>query len=246
MVIDPAFFQALSAQVADLGEVEIKLKEGRYENELTRFRYDVVLRKTARSAPDRVALPGERPPWSAYVNARARKASRDDLVPQLRTYLRAKLPDYMVPSTFVLLSALPLTPNGKINRKALPAPERTRGGSAAAYTTPQNEVERVIASIWGELLNLDQVGTHDNFFDLGGNSLLMVQANGKLRRALETTVSLVDMFRFPTVSLLARHLSQGSDGEAALQHGQDRAQVRKDAMARRRQARPPVGPSPKR
>jgi len=246
LVIDPAFFQALSAQVPDFGEVEIKLKEGSYQNELTRFRYDVVLRKTAQSPLVSAGPSGERKPWSAYVNTRARKASREDLVPQLRTYLRAKLPDYMVPSTFVLLDALPLTPNGKINRKALPAPERSRGGSAATYTTPQNEVERVIASIWGELLNLDQVGTHDNFFDIGGNSLLMVQANGKLRRALETTVSLVDMFRFPTVSLLAKHLSQGSDGDAALQQGQDRAQVRKDAMARRRQARQHVGTPPKR
>ncbi len=246
LVIDPAFFQALSAHLPDLGEVEVKLKDGSYQNELTRFRYDVVLRKRAESALVSSAPAGEQKPWSAYVNARARRASREDLVPQLRTYLRAKLPDYMVPSTFVLLDALPLTPNGKINRKALPAPERTRQGSAATYTTPQNEVERVIASIWGELLNLDQVGTHDNFFDLGGNSLLMVQANGKLRRALETTVSLVDMFRFPTVSLLAKHLSQGSDEKAALQQSQDRAQVRKDAMVRRRQVRQHVGTPPKR
>ena len=250
LVIDPAFFQALGVRLPGSWAVEVRLKDGSYQNELTRFRYDVVLRKVADSGPSGVvaaeAEAVERKPWSAYVNERARKATRRDLVPQLRSYLRAKLPDYMVPSTFVLLDALPLTPNGKIDRKALPAPERTRKGSAAAYTTPQNEMERVIASIWAELLGLEQVGTHDNFFDIGGNSLLMVQANGKVRRALETTVSLVDMFRFPTVSRLAKHLSEGADGTASLQQSQDRAQVRKDSMARRRQARPPAGAPPKR
>jgi natural product biosynthesis luciferase-like monooxygenase protein len=244
LVIDPAFFAAFGATLRDLGDVTVMRKEGSYQNELTRFRYDVVLRKRAGGAPPEAPPPHR--PWSAYVNRPARRASGDDLGPELRTYLRSKLPDHMVPSTFVLLDALPLTPNGKIDRRALPEPGRTRRGAAAALAAPQNEVERVIASIWGELLNLDQVGTHDNFFDIGGNSLLMVQANGMLRRALDASASLVDMFRFPTVSLLAKHLSQGSDGAAALRQSRDRAQVRKDAMARRRGASQRAGTPPRR
>jgi hypothetical protein len=107
----------------------------------------------------------------------------------------------------------------------------------------------VLAGIFGQLLNLEKVGSNDNFFELGANSLLLVRANGLLRQALSVPVSLVDMFRFPTVASLARSLEQRGQGdgqghgqgdaqaEVAIQASQERAQTRQDAMARRRQAR---------
>src|SRR5262249_55492976 len=134
----------------------------------------------------------------------------------------------------------PLTPNGKVDRKALPAPDRTRREAATEYTAPGSEVERVIATVWQATLSIDRVGADQNFFDLGANSLMMVQVNGRLRSALGRSASLVDMFRFPTVRALAAHLGdEGSNkvDEALVTESADRAQTRRDAMARRRDAR---------
>jgi len=205
-----------------------------------------VARIDATWAPHGAALPAaaaaDERPWSAYANRPASAPTpRDGLVPALKAHLRERLPEYMVPAAFVLLDALPLTPNGKVDRKALPAPDRGRQETAAAYTAPEGETERVLAGIFGQLLNLEKVGSHDNFFELGANSLLLVRANGLLRQALSVPVSLVDMFRFPTVASLARSLEQRGQGDAqaevAMQASQERAQTRQDAMARRRQAR---------
>ncbi len=213
-----------------------------------RDRFDVIFRHTTKG-PDRVVVANAnanaRPrPWSDYANTPAKRATGDALTPELRAYLKAKLPDFMVPSAFVQLEALPLTPNGKTDRKALPAPDRARHEATATYAAPAGEIERTIAGVWQELLNLEQVGAGDNFFDLGANSLLMVQANGKLKVALQKPLSLVDMFRFPTVSALAAFLSKDADAQpgegdsaSTARASQDRAQTRKDAMQRRRELR---------
>jgi SAM-dependent methyltransferase/acyl carrier protein len=161
-----------------------------------------------------------------------------DLVPALRAQVADRLPDYMVPAAFVLLPRLPLTPNGKVDRKALPAPERSqRPTSAAPATPPANELERMIAGCWQKLLGLEEVSTGDNFFDLGANSLLVVRASGMLGAALGRTVSLLDLFRFPTVAALAAHLGAAAAPDAAPvaagKAGTDRAAARKAALQRR-------------
>jgi acyl carrier protein len=143
----------------------------------------------------------------------------------------------MVPTAFVVLDALPRTPNGKIDRNALPAPDRSRVEGTTAVA-PESDIERTIAGVWQDMLALDAVGVETNLFDLGANSLMMVQANSRLREALSRNVSLVEMFRFPTVRSLAEHLDGGSEQVAvAMQSSQDRGQTRKDAMQRRREAR---------
>ena len=150
--------------------------------------------------------------------------------------MRDKLPDFMIPSAFVFLSSIPLTPNGKIDKKALPSPERGRKDTSRAYVPPNSDLERSIALIWKELLGLDEIGTGDNFFDLGANSLLMMRANAKIRAAVGKSVALVDMFRFPTVAALSSHLSEKAAAPevCARAEGQDRAQARLSAAARRR------------
>lgn len=156
---------------------------------------------------------------------------------ELKTLLQGRLPDFMVPSAFVTLDALPLTPNGKVNRRALPAPERTRQ-EAAIYVPPENELERVIATVFAEALGIDHVGAHDNFFDLGAHSLLMVQVHARLQEALDRRLSLIQLFRFPTVSSLAGHLSADeADGAEAMQRGSERADRRRESLVRRQQAR---------
>jgi amino acid adenylation domain-containing protein len=162
----------------------------------------------------------------------------------LHPWLSEHLPPYMVPSAFVLLPALPLTAHGKVDTRALPAPDGHRTslglGLGAAYTPPQSELERRVAAVWQEVLKLDQVGIHDNFFELGGNSLLLAQAHRRLREALQADLALVDLFKYTTVSALAKHLGakQGAAEKAPATHQriQDEAHKRKEALARRQQA----------
>ncbi|HEY0512849.1 MAG TPA: amino acid adenylation domain-containing protein [Thermoanaerobaculia bacterium] len=125
----------------------------------------------------------------------------------LLAHLRERLPEYMVPSAFVFLPALPLSPNGKVDARALPAPERVRPELEAAYAAPKSELERIIAAVWQEALAVDTVGIHDNFFDLGGHSLLLARVHSRLREVLGRDLSLVELFKNPTVSSLAAALS---------------------------------------
>ncbi|MDF5714837.1 MAG: amino acid adenylation domain-containing protein, partial [Rhizonema sp. NSF051] len=114
-------------------------------------------------------------------------------VSELHRFLRQKLPEYMVPSTFVMLKALPLTPNGKVNPSALPEPDDHRPELEATYEPPRTEVEQTIANIWQQILHVEKVGIHDNFFDLGGHSLLLVQIQAKLREGLNTNIAIVNL-----------------------------------------------------
>jgi acyl carrier protein len=125
---------------------------------------------------------------------------------ELRKFLKQKLPEYMIPSAFVFLDALPLTPNGKIDRKALPAPDQTRPELEDNYVAPRTAVEEMIAEIWAEVLKLDTVGVHDNFFDLGGHSLLCAQLISRLRNTLQVEVPLRSVFEMPTVAQLAHEI----------------------------------------
>ena len=130
---------------------------------------------------------------------------------ELRRFLQAKLPDYMVPALCVWLDTLPLAPNGKVDRQALPAAEMRSMAIDSTYVTPGTEVERTIAMIWQEVLQVDRVGMHDNFFDLGGHSLAMVQVHSKLQDIYSRDLSLVDLFRYPTISALVQ-LCQSTGG----------------------------------
>ncbi|MEA5602484.1 amino acid adenylation domain-containing protein [Nostoc sp. UHCC 0252] len=129
-------------------------------------------------------------------------------IPELRSFLESKLPSYMMPAAFVLLEAFPLTPNGKVDRKALPEPDTARPELEAAYQPPQTEVEKTIAEIWQKVLQLEDVGIHDNFFELGGHSLLLVQVHNQLREIFQRDLSVLDLFRYPTINSLANYLNQ--------------------------------------
>lgn len=170
-------------------------------------------------------------------------ASEADAAPaarELKEYLREHLPEPMVPSHFVTLDAFPLTPNRKIDRKALPAPmeagARPARAAADAGGPPASDLEAKVLAIWQEVLQLPDIDTEDNFFDLGGHSLLAVKVHRRLNETLERPLAITDLFRFPTVKSLADFLSDGSGG-ASLQGSQDRAAMRREAMAARRGAR---------
>ncbi|MEH1791682.1 amino acid adenylation domain-containing protein [Nostoc sp.] len=152
---------------------------------------------------------------------------------ELRTYLKELLPEYMVPGVFIFLDTLPLLPNGKVNRRALPVPEDLRPTLTTTYEVPQSEMEQQIAKLWQEVLYLDRVGIHDNFFDLGGHSLLMIQVNHKLQGNLQRNISVVEMFQNPTIYSLAQYLSQ--QRQLSFTGTRDRANKQIEAINRKKQ-----------
>ncbi len=350
LALDPQVFLALRSAVPDLAEVELRLKDSRHANEMTRFRYDVVLRKAGGAHAPAVEAPAVQAPavctrdalrallrdlavrisgipnarvradvraamllargeggktagdlrsaaseagssidpsdlldldpayevfttwsaagadrfdmiarhrmrgprvrvapseavaarpWADHANVPARALWRGSWNAELRAYLRGKLPEYMVPGAFVALDAFPQTPNGKVDRKALPAPDRARADEGqATHAPPQSQMEKAIAEIFQDLLSMDRVSVDHNFFELGANSLMMVQASVRLRKALAKNVVLLDLFRYPTVRALAAHLGEGAGMAAeALKQSQERAEARRDAIARRHEAR---------
>jgi amino acid adenylation domain-containing protein len=153
---------------------------------------------------------------------------------ELRNYLTGQLPEYMLPAVFMLLDTMPLLPNGKIDRHALPAPQSLSLTSAGTYQAPQSQIEQAISKVWQEVLHLEKVGINDNFFDLGGHSLLMIQVNQKLRKMFNQDLSLVEMLQNPTIKSLAQHLSHSFKEEPAFKQVRERVQKRIQTLKRQR------------
>jgi 2-polyprenyl-3-methyl-5-hydroxy-6-metoxy-1,4-benzoquinol methylase/acyl carrier protein len=326
LVIDPDFFHALPGRLSGVSAVEVQLKRGRAENELTRYRYDVVLHVGAqvgaqpvceslewgaaiaadtnleaalserhwcavqlrsipntRLAKDAAALrlletseehleanalrrqlaemkfagvdadtfweSGEAYGYDVRVSWRSQDASgrydvqlldriradqvaraaqpllpavknwreytsdplensfRQQLIPQLREYLKEHLPEYMLPSAWVVLKQLPLTQNGKVDRAALPEPQG-RGEEVGEHVAPRTELERVLADMWAQILQIDQVGVRDNFFEIGGHSLLAMQVIVRIRSSLSIDIPMSVLFGFPTVEQLSTQVER--------------------------------------
>jgi amino acid adenylation domain-containing protein len=138
-------------------------------------------------------------------------------VTDLRESLGRSLPEYMIPSSWVLLDALPLTPNGKVDRRALPAPDGVRPDLGAAYVAPRTALEEVLAGLWCEVLRIERVGIQDNFFTLGGHSLLATQVVSRIGEALQIEVPLRRLFEAPTVCGLAEALLRDSSSPEDLE-----------------------------
>ena len=145
---------------------------------------------------------------TAYV---VKNVSENLQIDTLRNYLRATLPEYMVPSAFVILDAFPLTPNGKIDRKALPIPQLGIGSSTNSTSTPRNEIEFQLATVWQNILGISNVSIDENFFDLGGNSLLLAQVHSRLADNIKMKASMVDLFKYPTIKSLAHFLENDEE-----------------------------------
>lgn len=170
----------------ELGEIEAALQQ-----------HNAVQRAAVLCREDR---PGDRR-LVAYVVSD--EANDEQLWADLPEHLRARLPEYMVPTAWVRLAELPLTPNGKLDRHKLPAPEGNSAASQQAYTAPRTTTEQLLCEIWQEVLHVERVGIHDNFFHLGGHSLLATQVMARVRRRLEVEVPLRELFGEPTVARLA-------------------------------------------
>jgi amino acid adenylation domain-containing protein len=156
-------------------------------------------------------------------------------VGELRRHLEQRLPMYMIPSSFIMLPRIPLTTSGKVDRRALPVPDQQRPELGQLYVAPRSDLEGAIVKVWREVLGVEKVGVYDNFFDLGGHSLLMVQVQLKLREVGERAVTMIELFQYPTVDSLAKYMSQSQSDPASLQKVHERAAKQKEAIKRQRQ-----------
>ena len=138
-------------------------------------------------------------------------------ISELREFAKSKLPPHMVPGAFVRLEALPLSPAGKVDRLALPAPDHTRPDLVVAFVAPRTPLEEALAKVWSEVLQLDQIGIRDDFFDLGGHSLSATRVSSRLRDILHVEVSLSTLFNFPTLAALAEHLTESGQASGLAQ-----------------------------
>ncbi|MER7847122.1 amino acid adenylation domain-containing protein [Kitasatospora sp. NPDC096077] len=324
LLLDPRFFAALRREVPRIGRVEVRPKPGRDRNEMTRYRYDVVLHLDAEPAPAEVrtvpwtggelgalldgsplvvtgipnarvdadartaarlvgavggaeqagaagavqADQADRPaaldpqelrelaeelghcvelswatgdptgrfdaafrpagtephtapapagddaglPWPHWANDPHRGRAARHLVPRLRSHLRERLPEYMVPEAFVTLDALPLTGNGKLDRAALPAPDWSTGSTA--LLAPRDGTERALAEIWSTVLGVARIGLADDFFDLGGHSLLAVQVTAAVRESLGRELPVRALFEAPLLGEYAEAVRRAPAAEA--------------------------------
>jgi amino acid adenylation domain-containing protein len=163
----------------------------------------------------------------AYMTTRTRESLDID---ELRESIRLRLPEYMIPSALVTLENIPLTSNGKVDKRALPEPDM-QDQFLARYVAPQTPTERVLAQIWADVLKLPQVGIEDNFFDLGGHSLLMMSITQAIKTQLGHNLTVISLFKFPTVAELAKQL----DGHNAEEQSNEQQHVA-DRTAKRRAA----------
>ena len=199
----------------ELGEIEARLREHAAVQEA------VVVARTDGGSPELVA----------YVIARG---GFDET--SVRTHLRVRLPEYMMPRSFVTVTAFPMTPNRKIDRKALPAPQRA-AVPATTEAPPEGNIEQTIASIWCEVLELQSVGVETNFADVGGHSLAMVRVLGRLKERVAAPVTLIDLFRHTTIRGLAKFLSSTGQKDPGLESSALRAASRRAALAQRARVR---------
>ncbi|WP_020479985.1 non-ribosomal peptide synthetase [Mastigocladopsis repens] len=175
----------------ELGEIETLL------NQHAAVRETVVIVREDRPGDQRLV---------AYIVPNGEFDTR--LIAQLRQFLQQKLPEYMVPSAFVMLEAMPLTPNGKVNRRALPTPDITHSHPESGFVAPRNPIEEAIAKIWVQVLGVELFGIHDNFFTLGGHSLLATQVISRIRKTFEVDLPLHRLFESPTVAELAKTIQE--------------------------------------
>jgi amino acid adenylation domain-containing protein len=186
-------------QRIELGEIEAVLRE----------REDI---------RDALVIAREDQPGNKHLVAYVvpKETAHESILPgELRAALREELPAYMVPSHFVIMSAFPINASGKVDRRELPIPAGPRASLGPVITDALTEIERKIASVWSDVLRVEKVGVHDNFFDLGGDSFQSIRVQSELVRVLGREIKVLELFRFPTIRSLAEYLAQTSDPAVA-------------------------------
>lgn len=216
-------------EILFLGRMDHQVKLRGFRIELGEI--EAVLRSHRAVLDAAVVVRGESSgePFLAAFAAAGGRAKDPSLLVELRSRLREQLPEYMVPARIIPQESLPVSPHGKIDRTALaerPLPDPP----AVRFVPPRSDVERRIAEIWSQVLEKERIGVEDNFFDLGGHSLLMAQAYSRLRDAFDRDFSMIDLFRYPTVRSLAQFLEKGSSDAPSFERVERRAQRQRRAF----------------
>jgi amino acid adenylation domain-containing protein len=221
-----------------LGRRDQQIKIRGFRVELGEIEYELRQHSEVRNA---VATIREEEPGDRRIVAYV-VLDRDQGVPaDLRTRLAGKLPSHMMPSAIVPIDAIPLTPNGKVDREALPSPGRQRPGLGADYSPPSTDQERRIAAIWERILRVEGIGLDDNFFESGGNSLLLIRLHGELQAITEQEISITDLFQHPTIRSLAELLEKGADDASDFEEIRTRARQSRVSLGRPRLHQAPEG-----
>jgi len=162
---------------------------------------------------DVVVVSREDEPTEKRLVAYMVPAEQAPTVSELNGFLRQRLPEYMVPASFVFLDVLPLTPNGKVDRRNLPAPDQCRPEQESPFVAPRTPAEELLAKIWAELFKVERVGIHDNFFELGGHSLLITQVASRIQQTFQVHLPLRTLFEAPTISDLSVAIATAQLGQ---------------------------------
>jgi len=228
-----------------LGRIDTQVQIHGYRIELAEIENHLGLHPDIQDAAviDREILPGDRRLVAYFVTVREndeKRISPDSSL--LRDWLSKRLPGYMIPGIFVELESMPLNANGKVDINVLPAPSLDRPELDAVYKAPKTATEKAIASVWLEFLHLEKAGINDNFFDLGGHSLLLTQVHSRLSEMYQNKkeLTIVDLFRYPTIYSLAGYIDAGEkmqQSEEILREIQDRAAKKRQAFSSQRFAR---------
>jgi amino acid adenylation domain-containing protein len=221
-------------QLEYLGRIDHQVKIRGFRIELGEIEAQLLAQPAVREA---VVVAKEGPAGARLVAYLAAHAGQAIDTAVLKERLAQVLPDYMVPRAFAVLDSLPLNANGKVDRKALPEPAFA---SELAYEAPQGHVAQTVAAVWSEVLQIAKVGVHDNFFDLGGHSLLLIRAHRLLEDRLQAAIPVVNLFKYPTIESLAQWIAQAPAGAAssaaAAAASDDRALRQRAAMLQRRKS----------
>jgi amino acid adenylation domain-containing protein len=198
----------------ELGEVEVRIKKHESVSDAV-----VIIRED---------IPGDKRMIAYIVPCAGKKITSGEM----SNWLRNSLPEYMIPHSFEIHDSLPLNPNGKVNINALPMPRAIHDGRDKLYNAPKTRAEVVIGKVWSEFLKNDKIGIYDNFFDIGGHSLLIMQIHSKLKGMFKKELNIIDMFKYPTISSLAGYLSQEQEEQPGYAHIYDRARMQREAFSR--------------
>jgi amino acid adenylation domain-containing protein len=157
------------------------------------------------------------------------------LTDEVRQYLRERLPEHMLPQSCVVIERMPLTGSGKVDRRAMPSVSEQRPELRTQYVGPRSELEEAIARVWRDVLGVERVGVRDNFFDVGGHSLMMVRVQGRMREEVGREVTLIELFQYPTIDALTNYLGQKETPVIPLQSINERALKQREALIRQRE-----------